>query len=208
MSPMHPIRWLPALLALAVPLILAAAPPNTDPKPDRPSLEGQLLIAAPEMADPRFQQTVLVMMRHSATGAMAVAINRPIGEQPLAKLLEALGEAHEGVTGTVPIYLGGPVEVEIGVVLHSADYHQPGTLAIGSSLGVTMTKDIFRDIAKKTGPKRYLIAFGYAGWGAGQLEGEIAQNAWFTAPLDLKLIFEEDRDRVWEIAMQHRTRDL
>jgi putative transcriptional regulator len=160
------------------------------------------------MGDPRFQNTVLVMVRHDASGAMGIVINRPLGERPLSELLKAFGETADGVVAKAPIYLGGPVQIELGTVLHSADYRRSGTLDIDGRVALTGSIEIFRDIAAGLGPKQSLIAFGYAGWGPGQLEGELALNAWFTAPLDLHLVFEEQRDKVWDRAMEHRTRDL
>jgi putative transcriptional regulator len=209
MSPLPVMRWLPVFAALLTPaLLLGAAPPNSDPKPDRSSLQGQLLIASPDMSDPRFQRTVLVMIRHGADGAMGVVINRPAGEQTMARLLEALGESSDGATGTVPIYLGGPVELDRGLVLHSDDYRRDATRDVATGIAMTATPEIFRDIARKAGPKKYLLAFGYAGWAPGQLENEMMHNGWFTAPLDPKLVFDEDRGSVWDKAMQRRTRDL
>ena len=209
MSPWRFMSLLSVVAAILAPaLLMAAAPSSGDLKPDKPSLQGQFLIASPDMSDPRFRETVLVMIRHSADGAMGVVINRPAGEQPVARLLEALGESSEGVTGTVPIYLGGPVDLELGLVLHSDDYHRDATRDVASGVAVTATPEIFRDIARKAGPKKYLLAFGYAGWGPGQLENELLHNGWFSAPLDPKLVFDEDRGSVWDKAMQRRTRDL
>ena len=209
MAPIRWMRWLPVVVALIAPaLLLAAAPPGGDIKPDKPSLQGQLLIATPEMSDPRFREAVLVMIRHGEDGAMAVMINRPAGEQPLGRLLEALGESSEGASGSVPIYFGGPVEMELALVLHSSDYHRDGTRDVAPGVAMTATPEIFRDIARKTGPAKYLLAFGYAGWAPGQLENEMLHNGWFTAPLDPKLVFDEDRERVWERAMERRTREL
>ena len=193
--------------ALALPAALLAAAPSGTP-PDRPSLKGQLLIAAPEMGDPRFQQTVLVMVQHDAKGAMGIVINRPLGEKPLSALLEAFGEKSEGVTGTAPIYLGGPVQIELGTVLHTSDYRRSGTLDVDGRVALTASIEVFRDIAAGLGPKQSLIAFGYAGWAGGQLESELALHGWYTAPLDLHLVFEEPRDKVWERALALRTRDL
>jgi putative transcriptional regulator len=202
-------RLLPAVAAFLAPLLLmAAAPSNGDLKPDKPSLQGQFLIASPDMSDPRFRETVLVMIRHNPDGAMGMVINRPAGEQPIARLLEALGESSEGAVGSIPIYLGGPVELQLGLVLHSNDYHRDGTLDVAAGIAVTATAEIFRDIARKVGPKKYLLAFGYAGWAPGQLENELLHNGWFSAPLDPKLVFDEDRGSVWDKAMQRRTRDL
>jgi putative transcriptional regulator len=203
-------RLLLVLAALLLPLTLfAAAPSNPDTETKGPpSLKGQLLIAAPGMSDPRFRQTVLVMLRHDQQGAMGLVINRPLGEQPIARLLEVIGEKTEGVTGSVPIFLGGPVQPELVFVLHGADYRRSGTLDIDGRVALTATPEIVRDIAADTGPRQRLIVLGYAGWAPGQLEGELAQNAWFTAPIDPKLVFDEDRAKVWELAIARRTRDL
>jgi putative transcriptional regulator len=148
------------------------------------------------------------MVRHNADGAFALVVNRPVGQQPVAGLLEAIGQKAEGAGGTVPVYAGGPVERQKVFVLHSGDYRQPATLDIAADLALTGTPEIFRDIAAGAGPRKFLIAFGYAGWSAGQLEGELARKAWYTAALDLKLVFDVDRDRVWELAVERRTRDL
>ena len=203
------MRQLLALAALLVPATLyGAAPPNPAMTPGHDFLTGQLLIASPNMGDPRFERTVLVMVRHNRDGAMAIVINRPLGERPLASVLEAIGENATDVTGSVPIFAGGPVELDRGVVLHSADYRRTGTLDIDGRLALTASVEIIRDIVANTGPKKSLIAFGYAGWGPGQLESELAVNAWFTAPIEMKLVFDEDREKVWDLAMERRTRDL
>jgi putative transcriptional regulator len=197
------------ILACVVPAALAQAALEA-PKdaPARPSLAGQLLVATPAMGDPRFTQTVIFMARHDKNGALGIVINRPVGERPLASLLEALGEKDAGADGNVRIFAGGPVQPEIGFVVHSAEYRRAGTIVVASRVAVTSDRDILRDIAHKQGPQKSLIAFGYAGWGPGQLEGEMALRAWFTAEEDLDLIFDLDRAKVWDEAMKRRTQDL
>jgi putative transcriptional regulator len=203
------LRYLPILAALVAPATLFGAVPS-DPMtaPGHASLAGQFLIATPAMRDPRFQNAVLVMVRHNHDGAMAIVINRPAGDQPTGSLLEAIGEKSEGASGTVPVFVGGPVEPELGFVLHSVDYRRPETLGITAEVALTVTPEVFRDIAAKAGPKKSLLAFGYAGWAPGQLESEMARNTWYTAPLDARLVFDVDRDKVWELAVERRTRDL
>jgi putative transcriptional regulator len=197
------------LAVLVVPATLSGAvPSNSDGPAAQPSLAGQLLIATPGMGDPRFQNTVLVMIRHNKDGAMGVVINRPLGEQSIARLLEAIGGKSDGVTGDVQVFSGGPVQPELGYVLHSTDYRRSGTVDIAGEVALTATPDVFRDIAAKAGPKKMLLAFGYAGWGPGQIENEMAHNAWYTASLDSKLVFDVDRDKVWDLAVERRTRDL
>lgn len=198
-----------ALVALAVPAALWAATTPNAPEPSAsPSLAGQLLVASPSIGDPRFAQTVIVMVRHDHTGAMGLVINRPVGEQPLARLLEAFGANAEGAAGSVRVFVGGPVQPELGFVLHSAEYKRPETVPIDTRFAMTASRDIFRDMAAGSGPKQSLFALGYSGWGPGQLEGELKVGVWFTAPADPALVFGADRDKVWELAVERRTRDL
>jgi putative transcriptional regulator len=205
--------WLKRLYLLVAALLLPAtllhaALPAPAQGPQRAFLAGQLLIAAPAMADPRFYQAVILIVRHDQKGALGIVINRPIEDRSLASLLEALGEKDTGVMGSVRIFAGGPVQPEIGFVIHSADYHRPDTMDIDGRLAMTSSREILRDIGNKQGPAKSLVAFGYAGWASGQLEGELAQRFWFTTPEDSKLVFDRDRDRVWDDAMQRRTQDL
>jgi putative transcriptional regulator len=201
-------RALMALAVLALPALLlgAVAPSATEP-PGHASLAGQLLIATPEMRDPRFDHAVILVVRHDQSGALGIIINMPAGERPIAELLAALGEKSEA-SGTVPVYLGGPVEPDMGLVLHSADYHAQGTIDVDGHVAMTVNAQILRDIAAKKGPQKSLVAFGYAGWGAGQLDNEMSRNVWYKAPEDPKLVFDEDRAKVWERAVARRTQDL
>jgi len=187
---------------------LHAALPNAADTPRHDSLAGQLLIAAPNMPDPRFYQTVILMVRHDKDGALGIVINRPLRERSLASLLQALGSADPAAVGSIRIFAGGPVQPEIGFVVHSTDYRRQETLDIDARVAMTSSREILVDIARNRGPKQSLVAFGYAGWGAGQLEGELERRSWFTAPDDLSLIFEHDRDKVWDEAMKRRTQDL
>jgi len=208
-----PLTWferpLLALAAILLPATLVhAALQNPAAAPGQASLAGQILIASPGLRDPRFDHTVILMVRHSPGGALGVVVNRPLGERPLTNLLDDVGEKNSGVIGSLRVFSGGPVQPEIGFVIHSTDYHRPETIDIDGRVAMTSSREILRDIAGQHGPARILVAFGYAGWGPGQLEGELAQRAWFAAAADGKLIFDEDRDKVWDDAMTHRTQDL
>jgi putative transcriptional regulator len=208
-----PLSWFQrSLLALAAILLpatlLHAALQNPAEPPGQASLAGRILIASPALRDPRFDHTVVLMVRHSAGGALGIVLNHPLGERPLASLLDAIGEKSSGITGTLRIFSGGPVQPEIGFVIHSTDYHRPETTEIDGRVAMTSSREILRDIASQHGPQMVLVAFGYAGWSPGQLENELAQRAWFTAAADSKLIFEDDRDKLWDDAMAHRTQDL
>jgi putative transcriptional regulator len=199
-----------AIAALCLPAtLLHVALPSTTEAPGATSLAGQLLIAAPSMGDPRFYHAVILMVQHDQNGAFGIIVNRPLGERTLATVLEALGEKDtSAATGSVRIFVGGPVQPEIGFVVHSADYHRAETVDIDGRVAMTSNREVLVDIAKSQGPKKSLVAFGYSGWGPGQLENELMQRAWYTAPEDDKLVFDEDREQVWDDAVKHRTQDL
>jgi putative transcriptional regulator len=194
---------LAALLTAAI--VLGAAP--TD-RPNANSLVGQLLIAAPTIGDPRFAHTVILMVRHDEDGAFGIVINRPVGNRSIATLLEATGVNEPDLTGTVRVFAGGPVQPELGFVVHSAEYRRAETVEVDGRVAMTASRQILRDIGHNQGPGKSLFALGYAGWGPGQLEDELAHNNWFTTPEEPKLIFDDDRDKLWDDAMARRTREL
>lgn len=202
------LTWLERpLLALAAMLLpaslLHAALQNPADPPGQPSLAGQMLIAAPGLLDPRFDHTVILMVRHNATdGALGIVINRPIGEQSLKSVLAAIGEKDDGATGNLRIYYGGPVQSEIGFVIHSTDYKRDQTISIGDFAAMTSSREIMRDIASGHGPQKTLVAFGYAGWSPGQLENELQANGWLHCSADPDLIFGNDINAKYNRAMQ------
>jgi putative transcriptional regulator len=204
--------WLvrPILVLAAFLVLIAARSPIAAQQPDEKfvSLAGQFLVATPSMEDQRFARTVILMARHNKDGAFGLIINRPAAERPLSQVLEALGEKGTPVSGSVRLFAGGPVQPELGFVIHSPDYMGPQTLEVDGRVSVTMSLDILRDIATGKGPQKSLIMFGYAGWGPGQLEGEIARRSWTTVPADGKLIFDEDRSKLWDIVYALRIQDL
>jgi putative transcriptional regulator len=165
------------------------------------TLTGQLLVAMPQMADPRFARTVVYLCAHSAEGAMGLVVNRLIDSLSFTSLLEQLGvELHEP-TADMPIHFGGPVESSRGFVLHSADYVQDSTLVIDDDVALTATLDVLKAIARGEGPRRRVLALGYAGWAAGQLDAEIQANGWLLVPADEQLVFDAGNDTKWERAM-------
>jgi len=207
------LNWLRyAILALAAILapaeFLRAALPTPGELPARGSLAGQLLIASPRMGDPRFDQTVILLVRHNQEGAVGLVLNRPLGERPLASILETLGEKENSANGSVRVFAGGPVAPQIGFVIHSPDYRRAETVDIDGRVAVTSTPEILRDMGHDRGPQKSLVLFGYAGWASGQLEGELASGVWFIAPEEPALVFDEDREKLWERAMARRTQDL
>jgi putative transcriptional regulator len=182
-------------------------PVATD-SPEITSLAGQLLIASPDIGDPRFAHTVILMVKHDKDGAFGITINRPVGEKSIASLLEAPGEDISDIEGTLSVFAGGPVQQELGFVVHSAEYRRDETIEVDEHVAITASRQILRDIGHNHGPQKSLFALGYAGWGPGQLENELARHDWFTAPEEPKLIFDDDRANLWEDAMARRTREL
>ncbi len=201
-------RLLGAFAAVVLSATLGSATLNRDAPQAFRSLAGQLLIASPEIGDPRFSRTVIFMVTHDRNGAFGIVINRPLGERPLAQIFEALGEDASGIEGGVRVFAGGPVETTRGFVLHSGEYRRAETYAVNERLGMTTSIDALRDIAAKKGPNKTIVAFGYSGWSPGQLENELKLNGWFVAPADERLVFDDDREQVWDKAMARRPRDI
>jgi putative transcriptional regulator len=197
------LHSLPAAAILAALLLAPAADPA-----DTAPLTGQLLIAAPTIGDPRFAHTVILMVKHDKDGALGIVINRPVGEESIASLLEGTGEDVSGIEGNLRVFAGGPVQPDLGFVVHSAEYRRDETIDVDGRVAMTASRQILRDIGHHRGPQKVLFALGYAGWGPGQLEGEIARKDWFTTPEEPKLIFDDDREHLWDDAMARRTREL
>jgi putative transcriptional regulator len=177
-------------------------PASKTAKIDSPYLTGQLLVAMPGLADPRFARTVIYMCAHNAEGAMGLVLNKTIESLTFPDLLSQLGIV--GASGGIPIriHFGGPVESGRGFVLHSADYVQEATMVVDSAVALTATIDILKAIAQGAGPKQRLLALGYSGWGAGQLDAEIKANGWLNVPADDELVFGADLDGKWLKAMK------
>ena len=167
-----------------------------------PFLAGQLLVATRKLGDPRFAHTVIYMVDHDAKGAMGLIVNRAYGVGPLDKLLKGFGIEDEDVAGTIRLHYGGPVDTGHGFILHSTDFEGPGTRVVNKEMAITTKLEVLKAIAKGEGPKRSLFALGYAGWGPGQLEGEIARDDWVTAPADQDLIFSDDLESTWDRAIK------
>jgi putative transcriptional regulator len=168
-------------------------------------LDGQLLIAMPIMTDKRFARSVIYMCAHSAEGAMGLIINQRASHISFDRLLKQLGipgADDEQSLIDMDVHVGGPVETGRGFVLHSADYYvADSTLPIDDDVSLTATIDILKAIAGGRGPNRAILALGYAGWGAGQLESEIAANGWLHCQADADLLFDRNLERKYERAM-------
>lgn len=214
-------RLIPAAFLLVAGIWLGAAAPVAGDKPATATADppaGDLLIASATIQDPRFSHTVILLLRHNGEGAFGLVINRPLAEKSIASLLaDAEGTGKEGagkpgkdgaVAGTIEVFAGGPVQPELGFVVHTPDYRRAATLTLDHIVAMTATTEVLRDIGHHHGPKKYFFALGYAGWGPGQLEAEMARHDWFTTPADENLIFDVDRGDLWQQTLDRRTRQL
>lgn len=169
-------------------------------------LDGQLLIAMPTMNDPNFARSVVYLCAHSSDGAMGLVINQRAQDITFAGLLEQLdvigeGDAHDRVAER-DVLVGGPVETNRGFVLHSGDYKsEETTLTVCDDFGLTATLDVLRAMLAGRGPKRSLLALGYAGWSPGQLESEIQANGWLHCAADPDLVFDAPIDDKYDLAL-------
>ncbi|HUL06553.1 MAG TPA: YqgE/AlgH family protein [Candidatus Acidoferrum sp.] len=166
-----------------------------------PYLTGQLLVAMPQMRDPRFARSVIYMCAHSADGAMGLVVNRRVGSITFDDLLKQLNIGPNKRSDEIRIHFGGPVEQGRGFVLHSSDYLQSGSLRVDEQVALTATLDILKEMAAGGGPRKSLLALGYAGWGPGQLDAEIQANGWLSVSSDEALVFDADLDNKWERAI-------
>jgi putative transcriptional regulator len=170
-------------------------------------LNGQMLVAMPGMADERFSRSVIYICAHSQDGAMGIVINHPAQKVTFSEILVQLEVHGSGpdvsTVEDVPVLRGGPVESGRGFVLHTADYFvDNSTLPIDDVVSLTATLDVLRAIADGRGPKRAVLALGYAGWSPGQLETEIQENGWLNCPADPSLLFDPELDAKYEHALR------
>jgi putative transcriptional regulator len=173
------------------------------------SLTGQLLIAMPQMTDPRFARSVVYVCAHSEDeGAMGLVVNKQLASLTMDELFSHLKLEPGGLGRSRPVHFGGPVEPGRGFVLHTADYREDATLVVGDGFAVTATLDILRAIGKGEGPERNLLALGYAGWAPGQLDAEMQANGWLSVSADPDLIFDSDFEAKWQRALAKLGIDL
>ncbi|WP_109467678.1 YqgE/AlgH family protein [Albibacillus kandeliae] len=166
-------------------------------------LTGKLLISMPGMGDLRFEHSVVYLCNHDANGAMGLIVNKPASDVRISDLLTQLEITPKVAEDEdAPVYFGGPVEGARGFVLHSTESPaSPQSLSVGEGFCMTATLDILEQIAAGTGPKKLLMMLGYAGWGPGQLESEIAMNGWLTAEADEHLVYDLEDEQKWGAAL-------
>jgi putative transcriptional regulator len=167
-------------------------------------ITGQLLVATPEMKDPRFAETVIYMVKHDADGAFGLVINRPMAKGSFEDLLKGFGTEIDDAKGEVVIHYGGPVSNEHGFVLHSDDITIESSMKVANGIAMTADVKMIEAMARGKGPRQSLVMLGYAGWAPGQLEMELKADSWFVIPGDKSLVFDKDADEKWREAMDKR----
>jgi putative transcriptional regulator len=181
--------------------------------PDAPSMTkatnftNQFLIAMPALSDPNFFHSVTLICEHNADGAMGIVVNHPM-DITLNAVFEHMQIASHEPVGDAPVYSGGPVQPDRGFILHQPVGDWSSTLRIGDEVAVTTSRDILEALAEGQGPERFLAALGYAGWGPGQLEQEIADNTWLTTPADSDILFALPAAQRWQAAARRLGVDL
>lgn len=166
------------------------------------NLTNQFLIAMPGMADPTFAKTVTYLCQHGPEGALGIIINRP-SDLTLGEVMEQMSiEVNQPDIEHMQVYFGGPVHRERGFVLHEPGSQWDSTLRVSESIALTTSRDILEAIGSGHGPAKVLVALGYAGWGKGQLEREILDNAWLNVPSDISIMFDSPPRQRWKAAAE------
>ncbi|MFC4160591.1 YqgE/AlgH family protein [Chitinimonas lacunae] len=164
-------------------------------------LSRQFLIAMPAMADPIFAKSLTYVCDHNEHGAMGIIVNRPLGMDMRTLFQQIDIELHRENVADLPVYFGGPVQTDRGFVLHQPLGNWQSTLAVTDQMGLTTSKDVLQAVGRGEGPERLFVTLGYAGWEAGQLEIELAQNAWLTVEADPEVIFALPPEERYEAAL-------
>ena len=182
---------------------------NTSDPTSHDQFKNHFLIAMPQLLDPHFSHSITLICDHSTEGAMGIVINRPL-EMTLEDIFQTASiDAH--VPADIlqqPIYLGGPVQPDRGFILHTGPKVWQGTISISDWLHITSSNDILTDIAKGQGPENFLFALGYAGWTAGQLENEIANNHWLVTPCEPEILFATPAEQRWQASAKSMGFDI
>ena len=208
-QPLRAARLLAVLMWLS---ILGAWGPS-GPAAAQESLAGQLLVAAPSLADPNFSRTVVYLLQHDAGGALGLVVNRPMGEVPLERLLALIGgeaappgedepqDAPAAPGGGLVVFYGGPVEPYRAFTLHSRDVMTEYSVAVDEETAYSVQADVLGALAAGAGPRHVVFALGYSGWGPGQLDSELERGDWYIVLPDQALVFGDDPARIWEEAV-------
>ena len=162
---------------------------------------GRFLVAAPSMPDERFQKSVVFVCKHDPEGALGIIVNNKVDDLPLGQVYKQLGIDGASASAERAVLLGGPVDPSRGLVLHSADYTREETVLIEGGLALTASLEILKDMANGAGPKQAWLALGHSGWGEGQLDLEMQDNAWLVVDADADMVFDANFESKWQRAL-------
>jgi len=197
------------LLPLLVLLVGVAAGGIADDSDSRESFAGKLLVADISMPDPRFAQSVIYLVRHDAAGAFGLIINKPLTKLPLADMLRQLDLEDAETRAELDLYFGGPVQRDLGFVLHSRDFAAAkGTMTVVDGYAVTGVRQVLRAISEQKGPEKALFAAGYAGWAPDQLDAELERGDWSVVDADEAMVFDLPVSEKWPAAHDRRSLKL
>ncbi len=201
----HSLRILLPLVVLLVGSASGGIADETGPE----SFAGKLLVADKSMLDPRFAQTVIYLVRHDEEGAFGLIINKPLVKIPLADLLRQLDVEGTETQAELDLYFGGPVQGELGFVLHSRDFAAAkATATVQGGYAVSDVRQVLRAISEQKGPEKALFAVGYAGWAAKQLDAELERGDWSVVDADEDLVFDLPVSEKWPVALDRRSLKL
>lgn len=201
----HSLRILLPLVVLLVGSASGGIADETGPE----SFAGKLLVADKSMLDPRFAQTVIYLVRHDEKGAFGLIINKPLVKIPLADLLRQLNVEGTETQAELELYFGGPVQGELGFVLHSRDFAAAkATATVQGGYAVSDVRQVLRAISEQKGPEKALFAVGYAGWAAKQLDAELERGDWSVVDADEDLVFDLPVSEKWSAALDRRSLKL
>ena len=162
------------------------------------NLSGHLLVATPQMTDPRFKKSAILICQHDQNSAMGLVINQPKHNYKFSQFLDVLKISKTATTKKENIYIGGPVDTQRGYILHSSDFVTNDSIKVCENVFLSIQIDIIKKIVLGLGPKSFRILLGYSGWTSGQLEFELRQNMWFNIPAQSKIIFSKNTSDIWE----------
>lgn len=203
------MRTLIRILAVCAVLLAGGANHGAADDSSHVSLAGKLLVADTSMSDPRFAEAVIYLVRDDEEGAFGLIINKPLTKLPMAKLFSQLNLDESPTNAQLQLYFGGPVQEDLGFVLHSPEFSAPGaTLKMPGGFSVSGVRQVLRAIAEHKGPRKALFAIGYAGWGPDQLQAELERGDWDVIDADEALIFDVPVSQKWQAAHDRRTMDL
>ncbi|MAF48199.1 MAG: YqgE/AlgH family protein [Rhodospirillales bacterium] len=198
-------RFIGSMAAPCLVILLAATMPAMA---EEASLAGKFLVASPRMADSNFAKTVIYLCKHDADGAFGLILNRAGGKVSMADMLRSFSVAPGKAEGVMQFRLGGPVHVDVGFILHTAEFSAGTSICRQGGLAVSSGREILDAFAAGARPEKSVLFFGYSGWGAGQLEGELKRKDWVIVAADRGMIFGANPKTMWRRALERRGVDL